>query len=130
MEVFSLLLTRLIVLLLIMLTSCAARLKIERVGIYGRDFTNSTRGCDEECERELELNNDQEEELKNEVPLMQPMSEKPWPFTTALTCRNPLDLPPVVGVKWLGEFVEKFVEPNTLANIKEFCIRHFQHDSN
>ena len=91
---------------------------LEQVGIYGRDFTNFTRGCDEECERELELDNDQEEELENEVPLMQPMSEKPWPFTTALTCRNPLDLPPVVGVKWLGEFVEKFVEPNTLANIK------------
>jgi hypothetical protein len=91
---------------------------LEQVDKYGRDFTISTRGCDEECERELQMENEQEEVAENEVPSMKPMSEKPWPFKTALTCRNPLDLPPIVGVKWLGEFVEKFVEPNSLAKIR------------
>ena len=104
---------------------------LERVDKYGHDFTNSTRSCDEECERELEMEIEEEEEVEVEVPLMTPMSEKPWDYTTALTCQNPIQLSPLVGVKLLSEFIAKFLEPVALAEInwskKIYCTNNFAH---
>jgi hypothetical protein len=104
---------------------------LKRVEEYGVDFTNSARGCDEECERELEMEIEEEEEVEVEVPLMTPMSEKPWDYTTALSCRNPIELSPLVGVKLLSEFIAKFLEPVALADInwskKIYCTNNFAH---
>ena len=104
---------------------------LKRVAEYGLDFTNSTRGCDEECERELEMEIEEEEEVEVEVPLMTPMSEKPWDFKTALTCQSPIELSPLVGVKSLSEFIAKFLKPVALAEInwskKIYCTNNFAH---
>lgn len=104
---------------------------LKRVDEYGPDFTNSTRGCDEECERELEMEIEEEEEVEVEVPLMTPMSEKPWDYTAALTCQNPIQLSPLVGVKSLSKFIAKFLEPVVLAEInwskKIYCTDNFAH---
>jgi hypothetical protein len=69
---------------------------------------------------------EEEEEVEVEVPLMTPMSEKPWDFKTALTCQSPIELSPLVGVKSLSEFIAKFLKPVALAEInwsKEFTAR-------
>lgn len=90
----------------------------KQVHKYGNDFTFSARGCDEECERELEMEIEEEEEIEVEVPLMDPVSEKKWDFEKALLCQSPGELPPVVGIKTLPEFISNFIKPVTLAKIK------------
>ena len=101
----------------------------KQVNEYGKEFTFSARGCDEECERELEMEIEEEEELEVEVPMMTPLQERSWDYTSALSCQSPTQLSSIAGIKALSTVIATTIKPASVAKIKWckklYCTNNF-----
>ncbi|KAL7561124.1 hypothetical protein ACA910_009179 [Epithemia clementina (nom. ined.)] len=84
---------------------------------FGSHVVQRVRNTDEECERELELVSEQEQEEQIEIQNLDPRAECEWVLDSLFVARSPEDLPSTAGVQKLSVFVHHHLNPPSISQL-------------
>ncbi|KAI9096946.1 hypothetical protein DFS34DRAFT_621986 [Phlyctochytrium arcticum] len=83
----------------------------------GRDVLISSSAWDQMCERELQVERENEAEVAREVPCVKALPEKTWDYSAILQATSVQDLEPFVKFEHIAQSIKRMLVPADLAKV-------------